>query len=215
MDRCARVDARRGVVSARATWLTRDGAAARENPHGGVGFRRSGAWRSRCCGRRAPPDCGSPAVLGDAEFGDNAPAAPALASQSARLRVGGLVDADGGGARGCRGPNRVRAIAAQLPARAWRDGQLAQWPQPAVEGAVRRGAQRHRRRAGPIVAAPEIWVLFERDLGATPRIKSLFRQRCRATASLQGTGAPGASSLGDRAAVSRTEGRARPAKAGG
>ena len=59
----------------------------------------------------------------------------------------------------------------------------------------------------PRQLAPEVWLLFERDLGTTPRIKAYFvlcrrPRRCA-------LGAAGASTLGDRAAVSRTQGRTR------
>lgn len=69
-------------------------------------------------------------------------------------------------------PEAVRAIATQLPPRAWhritwRNGRNRPWAAqfaamrvtPATDWRVRR-------------LAPEVWVLFERDLGTTPRIKA-------------------------------------------
>jgi SRSO17 transposase len=113
------------------------------------------------------------AVLGDAEFGDNGtlrqylhraklPYALGISSHLTVFREGD--------------PNAlaVRAIAEQLPRRAWR---VVTWrngtnrPWKAHFAALRvTPAQRwpHRRRA------PEVWLLCERDLGATPRIKHYF-----------------------------------------
>ena len=113
------------------------------------------------------------AVLGDAEFGDNGtlrqyshraklPYALGISSHLTVFREGE--------------PNAlaVRAIAEQLPRRAWR---VVTWrngtnrPWKAHFAALRvTPAQRwpHRRRA------PEVWLLCERDLGATPRSKHYF-----------------------------------------
>jgi SRSO17 transposase len=113
------------------------------------------------------------AVLGDAEFGDNS-------TLRQHLHRSGLDYALGVSSTltvfrsGQPTAESVRAIAAQLPRRAWR---LVTWrnggnrPWKAHFAAVRAApAQRwpHRRRA------PEVWVLFERDLGATPRVKTYF-----------------------------------------
>jgi SRSO17 transposase len=77
----------------------------------------------------------------------------------------------------------VRATAEQLPPRAWR---VVSWrngsnrPWKAQFAAVRGTPARrwpHRR-------APEIWLLFERDLGTTPRVKTYFVS-LPATASLR------------------------------
>ncbi len=134
------------------------------------------------------------AVLGDAEFGDNAtlrrtlhrlqlpytlgisstltvfrgtpPVAvparkPGRAGTPTRLQL-----TDG------RKPEAVAAIGAGLPAQAWRriswrNGTNRLW---AAHFAALRVTPAHdwRRRR----LAPEIWLLFERDLGATPRIKA-------------------------------------------
>jgi len=110
------------------------------------------------------------AVLGDAEFGDNGTlrqylsrtGLPYALGISSHLTV--FHDA---------GPTAlaVRTVAAQLPRRAWR---VVTWrngtnrPWKAHFAALRvTPAQRwpHRRHA------PEVWLLCERDLGATPRIK--------------------------------------------
>jgi SRSO17 transposase len=136
------------------------------------------------------------AVLGDAEFGDNAtlrrtlhrlrlpyalgisstvtvfrgtprvavpPRRRASASAPTRLQV----------TDGSR-PEAVRAIAAQLPARtwrrvSWRNGTNRPW---AAQFAALRVTPAHEWRAHRL--APEVWLLFERDLGTTPRIKAYF-----------------------------------------
>ena len=112
------------------------------------------------------------AVLGDADFGDNSTLRQYLHRNQLAYALGvssTLTVWRAGAARA----ESVREIAAHLPARAWR--QIA-WrngtkrPWQAHFAALRAApAQRwpHRR-------APEIWVLFERDLGATPRVKTYF-----------------------------------------
>lgn len=146
------------------------------------------------------------AVLGDAEFGDNAtlrrtlhrlqlpyalgisstltvfrgtppvavpPRTRPNAPHPKRLQV---ID----GSR----PEAVRTIAAQLPARAWRrvawrNGSNRPW---AAHFAALRVTPAHdwRRRR----LAPEVWLLFERDLGTTPRVKA-YLVALPATASLR------------------------------
>lgn len=136
------------------------------------------------------------AVLGDAEFGDNAtlrrtlhrlhlPYALGISSTvtvfrgtpsvAVPLRKPGragtptrlqLTDATR--------PEAVGKIAAQLPALAWRrvtwrNGTNRPW---AAHFAALRVTPAHDWRARRL--APEIWLLFERDLGATPRIKAYF-----------------------------------------
>jgi SRSO17 transposase len=113
------------------------------------------------------------AVLGDAEFGDNSTlrqhlhriGLPYALGVSSHLTVFRDRTSPAGS---------VRAIAEQLPRRAWR---LVTWrngtnrPWHAHFAALRvTPAQRwpHPRRA------PEVWLLFERDLGTTPRIKAYF-----------------------------------------
>jgi SRSO17 transposase len=133
------------------------------------------------------------AVLGDAEFGDNAtlrrtlhrlklpyalgisstltvfrgtpavavPASPVHGRPRSRLQ---LVDPVR--------PEAVRAIAAALPARAWRrvtwrNGTNRPW---AAHFAALRVTPAHDWRTRRL--APEVWLLFERDLGSTPRIKA-------------------------------------------
>jgi SRSO17 transposase len=112
------------------------------------------------------------AVLGDAEFGDNRTLRQYLHRTGLNYAMGvssTLTVLRAGMTRA----EPVRAIAAQLPRRAWR---VVSWqngtnrPWKAEFTAVRATpAQRwpHRR-------APEVWVLFERDLGATPRVKTYF-----------------------------------------
>ena len=81
-----------------------------------------------------------------------------------------------------RRPEAVRAIAATLPARAWqritwRNGTHRPW---AAHFATLRVTPAHDWRSHRL--APEVWLLFERDLGTTPRIKAYLvalRQRRR------------------------------------
>lgn len=134
------------------------------------------------------------AVLGDADFGDSAtlrrtlhrlqlpyalgisstatvfrgtpavavpPRRRASASAPTRLQV----------TDGSR-PEAVRTIAAQLPARAWRriswrNGANRPWTAHFVALRVMPAQDWRRRRL-----APEVWLLLERDLGATPRVKA-------------------------------------------
>ncbi len=134
------------------------------------------------------------AVLGDAEFGDNAtlrrtlhrlklpyalgisstltvfrgtppvavpPPKPGRGHPPSRLQ---LIDAPR--------PEAVRAIAAGLPPRAWRrvtwrNGTNRPW---AAHFAALRVTPAHEWRERRL--APEVWLLFERDLGSTPRIKA-------------------------------------------
>jgi SRSO17 transposase len=136
------------------------------------------------------------AVLGDADFGDNAmlrralhrvklPYAlgvsstvtvfrgtPAVAIPR-RRRAGGwrprrLQVTDGSQ------PIAIRALAAELPARAWRrvtwrNGTHRRW---AADFAALRVTPAHDWRARRL--APEVWLLLERDRGATPRVKAYF-----------------------------------------
>ena len=136
------------------------------------------------------------AVLGDAEFGDNAtlrrtlhrlklPYALGISSTVTvfRGRPPVAVPPRKAGRAGtptrlqltdATRPEAVRAIAAALPARAWRritwrNGANRSW---AAHFAALRVTPAHDWRARRL--APEVWVLFERDLGATPRIKAYF-----------------------------------------
>lgn len=136
------------------------------------------------------------AVLGDAEFGDNAilrrtlhrlklPYALGISSTVTAFRGTPTVAipvrrrphaphptrlqvTDGSQ------PEAVRTIAAQLPARAWRrvtwrNGTNRPWAAHFAALRVTPATDWRARRL-----APEVWVLFERDLGATPRIKAYF-----------------------------------------
>ena len=83
-----------------------------------------------------------------------------------------------------RRPEAVRAIAAALPARAWRrvtwrNGTNRPW---AAHFAALRVTPAHDWRGRRL--APEVWLLFERDLGTTPRIKA-YLVDLPATASLR------------------------------
>ena len=136
------------------------------------------------------------AVLGDAEFGDNAtlrrtlhrlklPYALGISSTvtafrgtppvavPARRRANAphptrLQVTDGSH------PDAVRTIAAQLPARAWRritwrNGTNRPWAAHFAAVRVTPATDWRARRL-----APEVWLLVERDLGTTPRIKAYF-----------------------------------------
>jgi SRSO17 transposase len=69
-------------------------------------------------------------------------------------------------------PEAVRSIAAQLPARAWhrvtwRNGTNRPWAAHFAALRVMPAQDWRRRRL-----APEVWLLLERDLGTTPRVKA-------------------------------------------
>jgi SRSO17 transposase len=81
-------------------------------------------------------------------------------------------------------PEAVATIGAQLPARAWRritwrNGTNRPW---AAHFAALRVTPAHDWRARRVAA--EVWLLFERDLGTTPRIKA-YLVALPATASLR------------------------------
>jgi SRSO17 transposase len=136
------------------------------------------------------------AVLGDAEFGDNAtlrrtlhrlqlPYALGISSTLTvfrgtppvaiprRTRSQGPHPTRLQVTNGSR-PEAVRAIAAHLPARAWRrvswrNGTNRPWTAHFTALRVTPAHDWRTRRL-----APEVWLLFERDLGSTPRIKAYF-----------------------------------------
>lgn len=152
-------------------WLTRD-ARQRAKIPAAVQFQEK--WRlaitllrqARAAGVRIT------AVLGDADFGDNRTLRQHLHRSRLDYALGvssTLTVVRAGMTRA----EAVRTIAEQLPRRAWR---VVSWrnghnrPWKAHFAAVRATpAPRwpHRR-------APDIWILFERDLGATPRVKTYF-----------------------------------------
>jgi len=134
------------------------------------------------------------AVLGDAEFGDNAtlrrtlhrlklPYALGISSTLTVFRGTPRVAIPRRQPGRSRPPTRlqltddrraeaVRVIAAGLPRRAWRrvtwrNGPNRSW---AAHFAALRVTPAHDWRAHRL--APEVWVLFERDLGSTPRVKA-------------------------------------------
>ena len=146
------------------------------------------------------------AVLGDAEFGDNAtlrrtlhrlhlPYALGISSTLTVFRGTPRVAVPARQPGRSRPPPRlqladesrpeaVRAIAAALPARAWRrvswrNGTNRPW---AAHFAALRVTPAHEWRGRRL--APEVWLLFERDLGATPRVKA-YLVALPATASLR------------------------------
>jgi len=136
------------------------------------------------------------AVLGDAEFGDNAilrrtlhrlklPYALGISSTVTVFRGTPSVAVPVRRRPNAPHPTRlqvtdgshpeaVRTIAAQLPARAWRrvtwrNGTNRRWTAHFAALRVTPATDWRARRL-----APEVWVLFERDRGATPRIKAYF-----------------------------------------
>ena len=146
------------------------------------------------------------AVLGDAEFGDNAtlrrtlhrwrlPYALGISSTLTVFRGTPRVAVPPRQAGRSRPPTRlqlsddrrpeaVRAIAAGLPPRAWRrvtwrNGTNRPW---AAHFAALRVTPAHDWRGHRL--APEVWLLFERDLGSTPRVKA-YLVALPATASLR------------------------------
>ena len=136
------------------------------------------------------------AVLGDAEFGDNATLRRALHRLHLpyALGISSTLTVFRGTPRvaiparkrpnaphptrlqvtdGSR-PDAVRTIAAQLPPRAWRrvtwrNGTNRPWTAHFAAVRVTPATDWRARRL-----APEVWLLFERDLGTTPRIKAYF-----------------------------------------
>jgi SRSO17 transposase len=146
------------------------------------------------------------AVLGDAEFGDNAtlrrtlhrlqlPYALGISSTLTVFRGTPRVAVPPPQPGRRRPPTRlqlsdasrpeaVRAVAASVPPRAWRrvtwrNGTNRPW---AAHFAALRVTPAHDWRAHRL--APEVWLLFERDLGATPRVKA-YLVALPATASLR------------------------------
>ena len=146
------------------------------------------------------------AVLGDAEFGDNAtlrrtlhrlklPYALGISSTLTVFRGTPRVAVPAKRPGRSRPPSRlqitddsrpeaVRVIAAALPATAWRrvtwrNGTNRSW---AAHFAALRVMPAHDWRTRRLAA--EVWLLFERDLGTTPRIKA-YLVHLPATASLQ------------------------------
>jgi SRSO17 transposase len=174
-------------------WLT---AQARQRAHIPSAIRFQEKWRQALTLLRQIRAAGFriTAVLGDAEFGDNAtlrrtlhrlklpyalgisstltvfrgtprvavpPRKPGRAGTPTRLQ---LTDATR--------PEPVRTIAATLPARAWRritwrNGANRPW---IAHFAALRVTPAHDWRGRRL--APEVWLLFERDVGTTPRIKA-------------------------------------------
>jgi SRSO17 transposase len=163
------------------TWLTRE---ARQRAHIPAAVPFQEKWRlaitllrqARAAGFRIT------AVLGDAEFGDNRTLRQHL--HRSRLAYALGVSSTLTVVRAGRTQaESVRAIAEQLPRRAWRvvswrNGQNRPWK---AQFAAVRGTPAPR---WPHRRAPEIWILFERDLGTTPRVKTYFVS-LPATASLR------------------------------
>ena len=146
------------------------------------------------------------AVLGDAEFGDNAmlrrtlhrltlPYALGISSTLTVFRGTPKVAVPAKKPGRSRPPSRlqlvdqsrpeaVRLIATALPATAWRritwrNGTNRPW---AAHFAALRVTPAHEWRTHRL--APEVWLLFERDLGSTPRVKA-YLVSLPATASLR------------------------------
>jgi SRSO17 transposase len=153
------------------TWLT---VAARERAKIPSAVRFQEKWRlaitllrqARAAGFRIT------AVLGDADFGDNRTLRQHL--HRSRLDYALGVSSTLTVMRpGMTRPEAVRTIAEQLPRRAWRvvswrNGHNRPWK---AQFAAVRGTPTPR---WPHRRTPEVWILFERDLGATPRVKTYF-----------------------------------------
>jgi SRSO17 transposase len=174
-------------------WLT---TAARQRAKIPAALRFHEKWRLALALLRQARAAGFriTAVLGDAEFGDSAtlrrtlhrlklPYALGIASTTTVFRGTPAVAVPPRRRPSASAPSRlqvtdgsrpeaVRSIAAQLPRRAWRrvtwrNGTHRPWA--AHFSALRvMPAQDWRRRR----LAPEVWLLFERDLGTTPRVKA-------------------------------------------
>jgi SRSO17 transposase len=186
-------------------WLTPE---ARQRAHIPATVRFQEKWRLALTLLRQVRAAGIQitAVLGDAEFGDSATVRRALhrlklpyaLGVSSTLtvfrgtpRVAVPPRKPGRGARPSRlqlteatRPEALKAIAAQLPARrwrriSWRNGTNRPW---AAHFTALRVTPAHDWRSRRL--APEVWLLFERDLGATPRIKA-YLVALPATASLR------------------------------
>src|SRR5262245_39272537 len=153
------------------TWLTSE---ARQHAKIPATIRFQEKWRLALTLLRQARAAGFQitAVLGDADFGDNS----TLRQHLHRTRLPyalGVSSTLTVWRAGMARAEAVRTIAEQLPRRAWR---VVTWrngynrPWKAHFAAVRATpAQRWPHRG-----APEIWVLFERDRGTTPRIKTYF-----------------------------------------
>jgi SRSO17 transposase len=186
-------------------WLTPE---ARQRAHIPASIRFQEKWRLALTLVRQIRAAGFQvtAVLGDAEFGDNAtlrrtlhrlqlPYALGISSTltvfrgTPRVAVPPRLPGRRGRPRRLQltddvRPEAVRAIAVTLPSRAWRrvtwrNGANRPW---AAQFAALRVTPAHDWRAHRL--APEIWLLFERDLGATPRVKA-YLVALPATASLR------------------------------
>lgn len=174
-------------------WLTREARARGQLPPT-VRFQEK--WRlaltllrqARAAGFRIT------AVLGDAEFGDSAtlrrtlhrlkiPYALGITSTATVFRGTPAVAVPPRTRSSASAPTRlqvtdgsrpaaIRSLAAQLPARAWRrvtwrNGTNRPWTAHFAALRVMPAQDWRRRRR-----APEVWLLLERDLGTTPRVKA-------------------------------------------
>jgi SRSO17 transposase len=186
-------------------WLTPE---ARQRAQIPAGLRFQEKWRLALTLLRQIRAAGFhiTAVLGDAEFGDNAtlrrtlhrlqlPYALGISSTLTVFRgtppVAVPPRKPGRTATPTRlqltddtRPESVRTIAATLPSRAWRrvawrNGANRPW---AAHFATLRVTPAHDWRSRRL--APEVWLLFERDLGTTPRVKA-YLVALPATASLR------------------------------
>jgi SRSO17 transposase len=175
------------------TWLT-DAARRRANIPATVRFQEK--WRLALPLLRHIRAAGFhiTAVLGDAEFGDNAtlrralhrwklPYALGISSTTPVFRGTPAVAVPPRRRPSASAPTRlqvtdgshpevVRRSAAQLPGRAWRrvswrNGTNRPWTAHFAALRVMPAQDWRRRRL-----APAVWLLFERDLGTTPRVKA-------------------------------------------
>ena len=162
-------------------WLTRE-ARQRAKIPAAVSFQEK--WRLALTLVRQARAAGVhiTAVLGDAEFGDNRTLRQHLHRSGLDYALGvssTLTVVRTGQTRA----ESVRVIAEQLPRRAWRavswrNGRNRPW---SAHFAAVRGTPTAR---WPHRHASDVWILFERDLGTTPRVKTYFVS-LPATASLR------------------------------
>ena len=228
VDRRPRLDAGRELVSARGVADAR-GASARphsgdrllpgevapgahaaaagthQRDHGDGGIGRCRVWRQRHAASHAAPREAAVCV-GRVVDADRVSRHPGRDGPGTARRQGAPAHATTLG-RGVQSV-AVSVLAAEQPAKAWRiitwrNGTNRPWR---ARFFARRVTPAHDWRERRV--APEVWLLCERDLGSTPRTKS-YLVDLPATTSLKALVQLGPSALGDRAAVSRAQGRTR------
>ena len=227
VDGGTRVADRRVVVSPESVADESDRRAVAQIP-GGVSFQEK--WRQALTLIRRARAAGlqMTAVLADAEFGDvtafrralHAGVCPMPSAFAASHRVsghaGGSCPAESARIGRPRSQLVLRTTHGRSRASAGVDaagtgvatGDLAQRDESPVGGSLRGRARHAGHDWRDRRLAPEVWLLCEQDLGATPRTKYFFINLPRHGVG-ETIGPPRASTLGDRAAVSRAQDRTR------